>query len=65
MKYYNIDNDAVKTAANLITYKQYPANSYIFKQDDKSDYFYGIISGKISIRERKKILKKRNRFFKM
>lgn len=58
MKYYNIDDDAVRTAAGLIMHKRYQEGSYIFRQDDKSDYFYGIISGKISIRERKKIVKK-------
>jgi hypothetical protein len=57
--YYNIDSDAVKFAAGLITYKFFNKGSYVFKQDDKSDYFYGIISGKISIRERKKLVEKK------
>ena len=43
-------------AAGLITHKKFDKGSYIFRQDEKSDYFYGIISGKISIREKKRLI---------
>ncbi len=38
-----------------MTHKKYYKNTYVFRQGEKSDFFYGIISGSISIRERKKV----------
>jgi CRP-like cAMP-binding protein len=72
--YYNIDDLAVENvlkyyinhkAACYITYKKFEKGSYIFKQGDKSDFFYCIISGAVSIRERKKIFYLHNDVRKM
>lgn len=51
MKYNNVDDEAVKIAANFISYIEIKKGEYVFKQGDESDVFYGIINGKISIRD--------------
>lgn len=56
IKYNNVDDDSMRIAANLLRHQRIEKNTYLFKQDDKSDHFYGIIQGKISIRENVKIL---------
>jgi hypothetical protein len=67
MNFYNVDDEAVRLvkrilfifqAASFITHRHFPKGSYVFKQGERSDFFYGIISGKISIREKKKVNKK-------
>ncbi len=55
-----MDEESIKFAAGQITYKRYEKGNYVFRQDDKSDYFYGIISGQVSIRERKKLINKKD-----
>lgn len=57
MKYNGIDDDAIRIAANLLQFRRVEKGQLVFKQDDRSEHFFGIIKGRISIRERVKIPK--------
>lgn len=58
MKYNGVDDDAIRIAANLLQFQRVEKSQLVFKQDDRSEHFYGIIQGKISIRERVKVNRK-------
>jgi len=47
--------EALRTAAFFIELRRIPKGTYIFHQGQQSDYFYGIINGKVSIRNQIKI----------
>ena len=49
MKSNGIDQTAIQYSANFIQYKHYYAGEYIFKQNDISKHFFGIIKGTVSI----------------
>lgn len=63
LKYNNIDYDAVRQASNYIEYMHVEKGKYIFRQGDKSDFFYGIINGKVSIRTEEKITVMSKKYF--
>ena len=46
-----LTHDDIKNMARFIRYEFYPKDSYIFRQGDKSNKFYGIIDGEIQIVE--------------
>ena len=49
-KFNCLDNEPIRQAAAYFQYKKYNKGEYIFHNRDKSDCFYGIIKGKVSIR---------------
>jgi CRP-like cAMP-binding protein len=54
VRFNKIDDKALKQASNYLEYKKFSKGSYIFKQGDAPVFFYGIISGKVSIRRVKR-----------
>ena len=48
-----LTHDDIKNMARFIRYEFYPKDSYIFRQGDKSNKFYGIINGDVQIVETK------------
>ncbi len=54
LRFNYIDHDAIRQASNYIEYVRVEKGKYIFKQGDMSDFFYGIINGKVSIRVEEK-----------
>jgi len=53
MKFNGLDDDHLETASNYFEHAFFPKGSYIFKQGEQSQMFYGIIKGRVSIRIRK------------
>jgi CRP-like cAMP-binding protein len=51
-----IDDDAIRAAAGYIYYKHFNKGEYICYEGEDSNCFFGIITGKVSIRRRKMIL---------
>ena len=54
--FHNIDPDSIRLASNYMEYRKVQKNTCIFKQGESSSHFFGIISGKISIRVQEKKL---------
>lgn len=54
LNYFNADEFNLKEGAEYIKYLKVQPNNYIFRDGENSKSFYGIISGKVSIRHRKK-----------
>ena len=50
LKFNCISEKSVEKAAGFMKYEHHQKDTYIFKQGDKCDKFYGIIKGEISIR---------------
>ena len=48
-----LTHDDIKNMARFIKYEFHPQGSYIFRQGDKSNKFYGLINGEIQIIETK------------
>ena len=48
-----LTHDDIKNIARFIKYEFHPQGSYIFRQGDKSNKFYGLINGEIQIIETK------------
>jgi len=46
----NISDETLKNASNTIFYQFAKKGTVLFKQNEKSDYFFGILKGRISIR---------------
>lgn len=46
-----LTHDDIKNMCRFIQYEFYPKGSYIFRQGDRSDYFYGIIDGEVQVIE--------------
>jgi CRP-like cAMP-binding protein len=53
MKFNGLDDDHLETASSYFEHAFFPKGSYIFKQGEQSQRFYGIIEGRVSIRIRK------------
>ncbi len=45
----NLSEQEMEIISNIITIRSFPANSFIFHQDDPAEMMYVIISGKIAI----------------
>ena len=65
LKYHNIDQNSIVKAAEMFELVYCEKGTYLFHEGDKPSCFYGIITGKISMRhkievkpEKKKLLKK-------
>jgi len=50
MKFHNISNDLLEKISPFLKYKQIMKGEYLFKEDKKPNYFFGVINGKISLR---------------
>jgi len=61
MNYNNIDDSVLKDSVDSFEYQKVSKGEYIFHEGETSKRFYGIIKGKVSIRKRRKILKKDKR----
>ena len=48
-----LTHDDIKNMARFIKYEYFPKETYIFRQGEKSDKFYGIIDGEVQIVETK------------
>ena len=46
-----LTHDDIKNMARFIRYEFYPKDSYIFRQGDRSNKFYGIIDGEVQVVE--------------
>lgn len=53
LKFNCINDRTFMKAISYMKYEYYEANTYIFRQGEMSDKFYGIISGQVSIRAKK------------
>ncbi len=53
MKFNGLDDDHLETACSYFEHGFFPRGTYIFKQGEQSQRFYGIIRGRVSIRIRK------------
>lgn len=51
IKYQNLSKEDIKKTAEVIKHQFYKRGTYIFRENDESDAFYGIIRGKVSIRK--------------
>ena len=51
IKYQNLSKEDLRKTAEVLQHEFYRKGSYIFRENDKSDAFYGVISGKVSIRK--------------
>ena len=51
IKYQNLSKEDLRKTAEVLKHEFYKKGSYIFRENDKSDAFYGVISGKVSIRK--------------
>ena len=51
IKYQNLAKEDLRKTAEVLKHEFYKKGSYIFRENDKSDAFYGVISGKVSIRK--------------
>lgn len=60
-KYHNIDQQSIIKAAEYLELKFCDKGSYLFHEGDKSHYFYGIISGRISMRHNVEIVSKKEK----
>ncbi len=56
-KYHNIDQQSIVKAAEYFELKYCEKGSYLFHEGDKSNYFYGIMSGRISMRHNIEVVK--------
>ncbi len=50
IKAYNIDDEALKLAANHMEYIRIPKNNYVY-QGEFTENFYSVINGRISMRK--------------
>ena len=50
MKFHNISNDLLEKISPFLKHKQIMKGDYLFKEDKKPNYFFGVINGKISLR---------------
>ena len=50
MKFHNISNDLLEKISPFLKYKQIMKGDYLFKEDKKPNFFFGVINGKISLR---------------
>ena len=57
-KYHNIDQQSIVKAAEYFELKYCEKGSYLFHEGDKSNYFYGIMSGRISMRHNIEVVNK-------
>ncbi len=51
----HIDDKSMTAALNSMYHMRYLKGSYICKEGDESEYFFGIIRGKVSITRNKKV----------
>ena len=51
IKYQGLTNDDLIKTAEVLQHEFYKKGSYIFRENDRSNAFYGVISGKVSIRK--------------
>ena len=50
MKFHNISNDLLEKISPFLKHKQIMKGEYLFKEDKKPNFFFGVINGKISLR---------------
>jgi len=60
VKYNGISNESIEIAAGLIIHEKIPKGKCIFNQGDASEYFYGVIKGRIQIKKNVEITKERD-----
>jgi len=51
VKYNGLSEESIHIAASLITHEKIPKEKEIFRQGDKSEYFFCIIRGKVQIKK--------------
>ena len=56
MRFNGLDEEHLTQAANYVEHAFFPKGTYIFKQGDPSTRFYGVISGSISVRIKKRVV---------
>lgn len=50
MKFHNISNDLLEKISPFLKHKQIMKGEYLFNDDKKPNFFFGVINGKISLR---------------
>lgn len=55
LRFFKIDEQALRQAIKNFEYLNVPKNYYVFLQGEQSRKFFGIIKGSVSLRVRKKI----------
>jgi len=55
IKFNGIKDITLRKAAQFMKYHFFKKNEYIFHEGDKSNIFYGIISGEVSVRGKRKV----------
>ena len=53
IKFQGLSHEDIRRTACLVKHAFYPKGSYLFRKHDKADRLYGVIKGKISLRENK------------
>jgi len=56
MKFHNISNDLLEKISPFLKHKQIMKGDYLFKEDKKPNFFFGVINGEISLRTFNKYL---------
>jgi CRP-like cAMP-binding protein len=56
INFNHIDDDSLRSAAGYIYYRQYRKGEYICYEGEDSDCFFGIITGRVSIRRKRLIV---------
>lgn len=51
MKINGIEDDVFKQVIPHIQHKQLEKGEYIFREGDSCDYFYGLLTGRVSLRK--------------
>ena len=50
MKFHNVSTDLIEKICPFLLHKHIPKDSYLFKEKDKINFFFGVINGKIGLR---------------
>ena len=50
MKFHNVSIDLLEKICPYLLHKNIPKNTYLFKENQKENYFFGVIKGKIGLR---------------
>jgi len=60
-KYNGLTDESIEIAASMIIHEKIPKDKCIFNQGDTSEYFYGIIKGRIQIKRNVEIIKEKEK----